>query len=270
MVTITQSLTQGLLSSLDKTSKKESSEIKKLATGKKTSDTAKNSIQLIKSENITAALKGLDAADQNVSISTGLLDVAAAGMESQLTALQELNALAVQAADGTLSNSDRESLATQANSILDGMSDLASSLDFNGTELLDGSFTGQEVQVGNSEGQTITLGVDSATPESLGVSGVDLNSADAAGEAITAVQNAISQLTSSIAEVGSQSERLSIAASTNSRTAESLQSARSVIEDTDVAESVMKLKALSLQKSLSSTLIGKASETQSKLLKTIL
>lgn len=270
MVTIAQSLSQGLLSSLDKTSTKESSETRKLASGKKTSDTTKSSIALIKSENITAALKGLDAAEENVALSSSLLDVAAGGMASGLTALQELNALAVQAADGTLSASDRESLTAQANSILDGMSDLASSLDFNGTTLLDGSFTEREVQVGNSEGQTITLGVDAATPESLGVSGIDLSTAASAGDAITAVQNAITELTSSMSEVGSQSERLDIASSTNSRTTESLQSARSAIEDTDVAESVMKLKALNLQKSLSATLIGKAGETQSKLLKTII
>jgi len=69
--------------------------------------------------------------------------------------LQRSRELAVQAANGTNSNSDRQALDSERAQLLQEFSRIASTSNFNGQKLIDGSFMAQSFQVGANAGEVI-------------------------------------------------------------------------------------------------------------------
>jgi flagellin len=78
--------------------------------------------------------------------------------------------LSVQAANATNSASDRATINAEATQLVAEINRVATTTQFNGVNLLDGSFNSQSFQVGANSGQTITFtSIASATSASLGV-----------------------------------------------------------------------------------------------------
>jgi flagellin len=73
------------------------------------------------------------------------------------TNLQRIRELAVQSANATNSQSDRDALNAEVTQLVDEIDRVAKQAEFNGTKLLDGSFLGQLFQVGANAGQAIAI-----------------------------------------------------------------------------------------------------------------
>ncbi|MFX8550587.1 flagellin, partial [Acinetobacter baumannii] len=71
--------------------------------------------------------------------------------------LQRIRELAVQSRNATNSASDRAALNTEAQQLKAEIDRVASTTNFNGVKLLDGSFTNQAFQVGANAGETISV-----------------------------------------------------------------------------------------------------------------
>jgi flagellin len=113
--------------------------------------------------------------------------------------LQRIRELAVQSSNATNSDDDRVALQAEVKQLLAEVSRTASETNFNGRNLLDGSFEGT-FQIGANAGQTVDVNIAELTAEKLGSSaqsGVSANGVNAAlsngdlsinGVAITASQ----------------------------------------------------------------------------------
>ncbi len=84
------------------------------------------------------------------------------------TNLQRMRELSVQAANGTNSGSDRAALQAEVAQLTAEINRVSSTTQFNGLNLLDGSFTNSVFQVGANSAQTISLTVASASASTLG------------------------------------------------------------------------------------------------------
>ncbi|WP_439953198.1 flagellin N-terminal helical domain-containing protein, partial [Escherichia coli] len=71
--------------------------------------------------------------------------------------LQRIRQLAVQSANATNSASDRAALQQEVIQLQQEIDRVATQTNFNGLNLLDGTFTAQQFQVGANAGQTITV-----------------------------------------------------------------------------------------------------------------
>jgi flagellin len=104
--------------------------------------------------------------------------------------------LSVQAANATNSASDRATINAEATQLVAEINRVATTTQFNGVNLLDGSFNSQSFQVGANSGQTITFtSIASATSASLGVGSGSTYASKTVGNAVgtTALQaNALS------------------------------------------------------------------------------
>ena len=83
--------------------------------------------------------------------------------------LQRVRELALQAANGTNSASDREALNAEAQQMIAEITRTAKETNFNGQKLLDGSFS-TAFQVGANAGETIDVTVADLSVDKLGVS----------------------------------------------------------------------------------------------------
>ena len=149
-----------------------STAMQRLSTGLKINSAADNAAGYAVSQRMTANINGTTQAASNANDAISLTQTAQGDLGSITGDLQQIRTLAVQAANGSNSASDRAALNNQAQQLISEITRVASSSSFNGVNLLNGSFTAQNFQVGanSNAASTITIAsIGNATASALGV-----------------------------------------------------------------------------------------------------
>ncbi|SBV35697.1 A-type flagellin [uncultured Stenotrophomonas sp.] len=131
--------------------------IQRLSSGLRINSAKDDAAGLAISERFTTQIRGLDVAVRNANDGISLAQTAEGAMVEIGNNLQRIRELAVQSANATNSDSDREALNAEVTQLLKEIDRVANQTTFNGTKLLDGSFTGALFQVGADAGQTIGI-----------------------------------------------------------------------------------------------------------------
>ncbi|WP_339937489.1 flagellin [Undibacterium luofuense] len=146
--------------------------MQRLSSGLRINSAKDDSAGLAISQRMTSQIGGLDQAARNANDGISLAQTAE-GALSQVTAnLQRIRDLAVQSSNASNSATDRAALNNEATQLISEINRVASTTNFNGVNLLDGTFSGQSFQVGanNTSNDTITISnIASAKANSLGV-----------------------------------------------------------------------------------------------------
>ena len=135
-------------------------------------------------ERFTSQIKGLNQAVRNANDGISLAQTAEGGLGTAGELLQRMRELAVQSANGTNSSSDRASLQQEVSQLAQELNRVASTTQFNGQNVLDGSLSSTQFQVGANANQTINVGIKSAKASDIGNFG--LKSSNAAGSSTEA------------------------------------------------------------------------------------
>ncbi|MBY0366694.1 MAG: flagellin [Burkholderiaceae bacterium] len=144
--------------------------ITRLSSGLRINSAKDDAAGLAISERFTSQISGLSQAARNANDGISLAQVAEGGLGSLSANLQRIRQLAVQSANATNSASDRAALQQEVIQLQQEIDRVATQTNFNGLNLLDGTFTAQQFQVGANAGQTITVaGVPSVRASALGV-----------------------------------------------------------------------------------------------------
>ena len=106
---------------------------------------------------MTSQVNGLNQATRNANDGISLTQTADGTLSEISTSLQRIRELAVQSANASNSASDRASLDSESQQLVAEITRQASQAQFNGINLLDGSFTAKEFQVGANANQTISI-----------------------------------------------------------------------------------------------------------------
>lgn len=224
---------------------------RKLSSAQRITQAADDAAGLGIAKALEAELAGLSQASRNVNDGVSLTQVAEGGLSNIQGQLSRLNELTVAASNGALSPTQREALNTEANAIIEEVNRQASSLEFNGQKLLDGSLAGGvSVQVGTQAGDTISVAVADSRSAALGLSSDNLLTQGGAQSFLSTVQGAISSVSARRSTLGASQNSLVSAGNNLQKTSESLAAARSQIADADVAsESANLVRAQILQRS---------------------
>jgi len=131
--------------------------LQRLSSGLRVNSAKDDAAGLAISERMTAQIRGLNQAARNANDGISLAQTAEGALGEIGNNLQRLRELAIQSANGTNSSSDRASLQAEAAQLTSEITRVASQTQFNGLNLLDGSFTSQTFQVGANANQTISV-----------------------------------------------------------------------------------------------------------------
>jgi flagellin len=143
----------------------------RLSSGLRINSAKDDAAGLAISERFTTQIRGLNQAARNANDGISLAQTAEGALGSIGDSLQRMRELAVQSANATNSASDRAALQQEVAQLKAEVDRVAAQTQFNGLNLLDGSFTAQQFQVGANAGQTITVaGIASARASALGAS----------------------------------------------------------------------------------------------------
>jgi len=120
-------------------------------------------------QGMTSQINGLNQAARNAADGVSLTQTASGALSEIISDLQTMRDLAVQSLNATNSAQDRANLDQQFQQLKADISNVASTSNFNGVNLLDGTFQGSTFQIGPNTGNTITVSsVDSAKADNLG------------------------------------------------------------------------------------------------------
>ncbi len=141
--------------------------IQRLSTGLRINSAKDDAAGLAISERMTTQIRGLNQAARNSNDGISLSQVAEGALGQTGDLLQRMRELAIQSANGTNSSSDRAALQAEVDQLKQEINRVASTTEFNGLKLLDGSFTAQAFQVGANANQTISVTLAGASGDDL-------------------------------------------------------------------------------------------------------
>jgi len=130
--------------------------MQRLSSGLRINSAKDDAAGLAISERMTSQIRGLNQAIRNANDGISLAQTAEGALSSSGDILQRIRELAVQAANGSNSASDRKSLQQEVNQLVSELDRIATTTQFNGKNLLDGTFGSQQFQVGANANQTIS------------------------------------------------------------------------------------------------------------------
>jgi flagellin len=187
------------------------------------------------SERMRSQIRSLGQASRNAQDGISLAQSAEGALNETSNTLVRMRELAIQAANGTLSDADRATIDTEFQALLTEIDRIASETEFNGIPLLDGSSTQVDIQVGLDSGDTITIDLQDVTTTTLGISSVDVTSVTNATASLTLLDDAISNLNEARGDLGAAQNRILSAYRSINNTRENLSASESRIRDVDVA-----------------------------------
>jgi flagellin len=145
-----------------------STSMQRLSSGLRINSAKDDAAGLAISDRMTSQIRGLNQAARNANDGISLAQTAEGALGSISGNLQRIRELAVQSANGTNSASDREAIQNEVTQLTSEINRVASTTQFNGLNLLDGTLTGTQFQVGANANQVINVGVGSAKAADLG------------------------------------------------------------------------------------------------------
>jgi flagellin len=166
---------------------KVNSAIQRLSTGLRINSAADDAAGYAIVGHMTAQINGYDQAGQNANDGISLLQVANGAIAQMTENFQKVRTLAVQSANASYTATDRQALQTEVDQLIAANSQIARQTNFDGTNLLDGTFTAQQLQIGANANQTLQLTIPAAFTDSTGATetvNVPLQQASVSGQTV--------------------------------------------------------------------------------------
>jgi flagellin len=146
-----------------------SSALQQLSSGLRINTAADDAAGYAITQSMTSQINGINQASQNANDGVSLSQTASGALQEVTNDLQTMRDLAVQSLNATNSSQDRADLDAQFQQLKSDIDSVATQTQFNGVNLLDGSFQGASFQVGANAGQTITVAsIGSAKSSAIG------------------------------------------------------------------------------------------------------
>lgn len=239
---------------LKEVSDKSTLELERLSSGKRITKAADDAAGLAIATNLKAQTGGLRQASRNASDGISLVQTAEGGLNEVSNILIRLREISVQSASDTLGDSERGFIDKEYQQLVSEVDRISSSTTFNGVNLLNGEseLGTMDFQVGAFGGDANVISYDSdasnSSSSNIGIDGSSVVDKDDAINSIEEIDQAIQQISGQRATLGSVQSRLESSIKNIDVQVLNQESARSVIEDVDIAYSSSKLASANVVK----------------------
>ena len=204
--------------------------MEKLSSGLRINRAGDDAAGLAISEKLRAQVRGLNQAVSNAQDGISMIQTAEGALVETHSILQRMRELAVQAANGTLTDTDQAAIQTEVGELIAEIDRIAGDTKFNTKELLN-TTAAIAFQVGAEDGQVITLTLADMTASTLSISGIGITDANVIGT----IQSAIDAVSTHRATLGAVQNRLEHTIANLGVASENLAASESRIRDVDMA-----------------------------------
>ncbi|MDR3277108.1 MAG: flagellin [Treponema sp.] len=227
--------------------------IEKLSSGERINRAADDASGLAVSEKLRGQIRGLNQAGRNIQNGVSFIQATEGYLQETQDILHRLRELSVQSANGIYTDEDRMQIQVEVSQLVDEVNRIASHAQFNGMNLMTGSFAQNstvnrvmQFQVGANMDQNETVYIGTMTAAALGLQNaqggtgiLNISSPEEANSAIGSIDSALKMVSKQRADLGAYQNRFEMAAEGVAVAAENMQAAESRIRDADMAEEMV-------------------------------
>jgi len=227
-------------------------DIEKLSSGQRINRGGDDASGLAVSEKLRAQIRGLNQAGRNIQNAVSFIQTTEGYLSESQDVMQRIRELAVQSANGIYTDEDRMQIQVEVSQLVDEVNRIASHAQFNGMNMLTGSFArpaaGSQpvremfIQNGANMDQHVQVFIGTMTARALGLQGVggtdrsiSISTPTAANDVIGRMDVALARVSRQRADLGAYQNRFEMSAKGVAVAAENMQAAESLIRDTDIA-----------------------------------
>jgi flagellin len=212
------------------------------------------------SEKMRGQIAGLAQASRNMQDGVSLVQTAEANLDEVHSMLQRMRELAVQYANGTMSDGNRMAIQSEVYQLASEIDRIGQQAQFNGIAFL--AVSGMvSFQVGANDGQVIgvaTISLGSALPANY----YDLSSAST----ISTLDAAIDSISATRSTFGAVQNRIEHAINATAAYQENLVAAESRIRDVDMAEEMIEFTKLQVLQQAGTAMLAQANQSTQSVL----
>lgn len=248
------------------------SSLERLSSGYRINRAGDDAAGLAISERIRASVRSLGQANRNAQDGISLVQVAEGGTNEISNILVRMRELSIQGASDTIGDLERGFIHKEIVALKGEIDRIASTTEFNGTKLLNGSAEMLEVQVGlNNNPAEDRLVIDpkqqNVTLSALGLDNISTETKVQAQENLDMVDRALNVVMSNRADLGAMQNRLQSTINNVNIYKENLEAARSRIRDTDMAAETSELTKQNILTQAGISVLGQANANPQQALK---
>jgi len=208
--------------------------LERLSSGLRINSAADDAAGLAIAEGFRSVVLGSQVAQRNSQDGVSLVQTAEGALSETTSILQRIRELAVQAANGTQSTTNRAAIDGEVQQLLAQIDDIALDTEFNGVRVLSAAQT-VTLQAGAQNGQTLLVGLNGAKTNDLGVNTVSVSTMVSAVSALSTLDVAIQSVTTVRSTLGAYQNRLEFTINTLAIQEENSAASESAIRDADFA-----------------------------------
>jgi flagellin len=262
MVVNTNVLSLVTQTNVNNNQKKLNTAVEQLSSGLRINNASDDPAGLAIGNRMMAQVNGMNQAVNNANNAIGLAQVGDGALASIGNMLQQMNSLAVEAANGTNSSTDLSNLNTEFTALASEITREIGATTFNGQAILT-TTTGITYQVGPNAGNVITGATVSsyvsagATNMSAVLSG-NLLTTSAASSALANITNALNDVNTARAQFGANQIQFQQVVSTLQIDAQNTSAAESQIMDTNYAQATSQLTQAEIVQQAGTSMLSQA------------
>ncbi len=218
--------------------------LQRLSSGLRITRAADDAAGLAISENFRAEVRSLQQAQRNASDGISMLQIGEGALNETSSLLIRMRELAIQAANGTLGDTERATVDLEFQGLLSEIDRIAEVTEFNGNQLIKSTgVTVFQIGAGNTVNDRFSVSAVDAGVSSLGLGGATfaVSSLTGARDALALLDSAVSQVSSLRANFGTAQNRLESAIRSIAIAVENTKAADSRIRDVDFAAETAEL-----------------------------
>ncbi len=213
--------------------------LERLSSGLRINRAADDAAGLAIAEGFRSVVRGSQVAQRNAQDGVSLVQTTEGALAEASNILQRIRELAVQAANGTNSTTNRASLDSEVRQLLGQIDDISMDTEFNGLRVLSSAQT-VTLQAGPQPGQTLTITVQGAKTNDLGINNVSVSTMALATTAMSTIDVALQSVSVLRSNLGALQNRLEFTINTLAIQEENSSASESVIRDADIASETVR------------------------------
>jgi len=246
--------------------------LERLASGSRINHAGDDAAGLAISENLRAQVRGIRQAKRNALDGVSLIQVSEGGLNEVSNMLIRLRELGIQSASDTISDTERQFVDREFQSLKQEIDRIANITQFNGTPLLNGKSGIFEIQVGTKNNPILDRVVyngerSDASLDALKLGGESVATKQGSQLSLSVIDDALIRVNSIRADLGAMQNRLQSTINNLSISDENLSSANSRIRDTDMAEEVSEMTKQNILMQAGVAVLGHANASAQTALK---
>jgi len=257
---------------LDQNRRAQESSLERLSSGNRINRAGDDAAGLAISERIRASTRSLSQAGRNAQDGISMIQVAEGGTNEIANILVRMRELSIQAASDTIGDKERSFIDKEVQQLRSEIDRIATTTEFNGTKLLNGSGNRLEIQVGiNNNAAQDRLVFDAQQQnvgtDSLGIEGISTVNKQSSQENLSKLDSALTRLNENRSALGALQNRLQSTINNIGTYRENLEAARSRIRDTDMAAETSELTKNNILAQAGISVLGQANANPQQVLK---